>query len=66
MATMSIFVAALDHIADCDAEVLAGTYIQDSVLIAIGEAADAWLKHCRVRRDDGRRMERMTYIGYEI
>jgi integrase len=46
-------------------QVLAGTYVHDSVSITVGEAADAWLAHCRVRRDAGRRMERTTYVGYE-
>jgi integrase len=46
-------------------QVLAGTYIHDSVSITVGEAADAWLVHCRVRRDARRRMERTTYVGYE-
>lgn len=46
-------------------QVLAGTYVHDSVSITVGEAADAWLAHCRVRRDAGRRMERRTYVGYE-
>jgi integrase len=46
-------------------QVAAGTYVHDSESITVGEAADAWLVQCRLRRDTGRRMERATCRDYE-
>lgn len=46
-------------------EILAGTFVADSESITVGEAADAWLAHCKLRRDAGRRMERATCRDYE-
>ena len=47
------------------ARIQAGSYLHDAGSVTVGMAADAWLVHCRVRRDAGRRMERRTCRDYE-
>jgi hypothetical protein len=45
------------------AEVASGTYVHDSDANTVKEATKAWLAHCVLRRDSGRRMERATFPG---
>jgi integrase len=47
------------------AEVASGTYVHDSDANTVKEATKAWLAHCVLRRDSGRRMERATFQDYE-
>ncbi len=47
------------------AQVQNGTYLHDSTSPTLGEIAEAWLDHCRIRRDAGRRMEKATCRDYE-
>lgn len=47
------------------AQVQAGSYLHDAGSVTLGMTADAWLDHCRARRDAGRRMERRTCRDYE-
>ena len=46
------------------AEVASGTYVHDSDANTVGEAAKAWLAHCALRRESGRRMEKATFQDY--
>ncbi len=40
------------------------TYLADGQTVTVGQAAKAWLDHCEVRCETGRRMERTTLRGY--
>lgn len=53
------------YIVKTRAQIQNGTYLNDSESPTVGEMADAWLDHCRTRRDSGRRMERATCRDYE-
>ena len=42
-----------------------GSFVHDADSITVAVAAEAWLEHCRARRDAGRRMEPRTCRDYE-